>query len=62
MMSYAYFVTCSAGLLLIFIFCSRYKEVKEKLPFVFSNYAQCNVVKVIDGDKFDWQLVNLIDS
>ena len=58
-MSYVYFVTCSAVLLFIFVGCSRYEEVKEKLPFVFPNYVQCNVVEVIDGDKFDCQLPNI---
>jgi hypothetical protein len=44
---------------LAFVGCSRYEEVKEKLPFVFPNYARCNVVKLIDGDKFDCQLPNI---
>lgn len=58
-MSYVYLVSWSAGLLFIVVGCSRYEEVKESLPFVFPNYIQCNVVKVIDGDKFDCQLPNI---
>lgn len=58
-MSYVYVVSCSAVLLLIIVGCSRYEEVKESLPFVFPNYIQCNVVRVIDGDKFECQLPNV---
>ena len=58
-MSYLNFVTCSAGALLTLFGCTRYQEVEEKLPFLFPNYVQCNVVKVIDGDKFDCQLANV---
>jgi micrococcal nuclease len=58
-MSYVYLVSCSAGLLLTFVGCTRYHEIEEKLPFIFPNYVPCNVVKVIDGDKFDCQLPNI---
>lgn len=58
-MSYFDFVICSAGVLLTFIGCTRYQELEEKLPFIFPNYVRCNVVKVIDGDKFDCQLTNV---
>jgi micrococcal nuclease len=58
-MAYFTFVTCSAGLLLTLFGCAKYQELEEKLPFVFPNYVRCNVVKVIDGDKFDCQLTNV---
>jgi micrococcal nuclease len=58
-MPYFNFVTCSAGLLLTLFGCSRYQELEEKLPFIFPNCVRCDVVKVIDGDKFDCQLTNV---
>jgi micrococcal nuclease len=57
-MSYVYLFSCSAVLLII-VGCSRYKEVKERLRFVFPDYVQCNVMKVIDGDKFDCQFPDI---
>lgn len=53
------FIAFSAGFVLILVSCSRYEEVKRKFPFVFPNYVRCNVVKVIDGNKFDCQLPNI---
>ena len=58
-MSYFDFVTCSAGVVFTFVGCAKYQEFEEKLPFIFPNYVWCNVVKVIDGDKFDCQLTNV---
>ncbi|MGB7291389.1 MAG: thermonuclease family protein [Thermodesulfobacteriota bacterium] len=58
-MSYVYLVSWSAGVLLTFAGCTKYQELEEKLPFIFPNYVRCNVVKVIDGDKFDCQLPNI---
>lgn len=56
---YVLFVVLSASILLVFSGCSRYEEVKAKFPFVFPNHVQCNVVRVIEGDKFDCQLPNI---
>jgi micrococcal nuclease len=58
-MSYFNFVTCSAGLLLTFVGCTKYQELEGKIPFIFPNYVPCSVVKVIDGDKFDCELANV---
>ena len=58
-MSYFNLVTCSAGVLITFVGCAKYQELEEKLPFIFPNYVRCNVVQVIDGDKFDCQLPNM---
>lgn len=58
-MSYLSFVTCAAGALLTLFGCTKYQELEEQLPFIFPNYVLCNVIKVIDGDKFDCQFPNV---
>jgi endonuclease YncB( thermonuclease family) len=58
-MTHVCFVGCSAALLFLLAGCTKYQEVKEKLPFVFPEYVRCSVVKVIGGDKFDCRLANV---
>jgi micrococcal nuclease len=44
--------------LLLLAGCSKYKEVEEKLRFAFPEYAKCDALRVIDGDRFYCQLPN----
>ncbi|MBI2487066.1 MAG: thermonuclease family protein [Deltaproteobacteria bacterium] len=38
--------------------CSKYEDAEEKLRFAFPEYIKCDVIQVIDGDRFHCQLSN----